>query len=415
MKKSLIFGVLLTAFVFGFISCSEEDVVKDTVEEKKDDGAADTQDEEVKVDYSVGADIKIDGIDYVVVENTITQPVSRAVINGLIDTVSYSLARGLNYLHKYFNNCIIAIRKTGKFSAYQDYKTDEAVMAVFNTVVPEVIPDGYQEKDFFEWTTNSSNKHFYYRDVYYVLDAELKQIGQLDILWSSMSIRYCQKEDGSSVEFAEVFKDMDIKTLRSNIPEEYKVKSTTIGPLNDIYATAEGVIYSDQYISDDFRYVKEEIYPKVAAVIWRNYNITTGEWKSSNVCLMGKYGSETSTGMLRLTVTKGIGYNENGEENPYYTYSVTGASGYDGNITFDENNHFAAVNVEAGSANFAWNTGCTIYDDSGLPYCAQTRSVPIEFILNDDGTVEFGPSVYAWAKAWRDFVVENNETATSYN
>ena len=33
-------------------------------------------------------------------------------------------------------------------------------------------------------------------------------------------------------------------------------------------------------------------------------------------------------------------------------------------------------------------TSCTIYDDSGLPYCETARNVPVEFILNDDGTVD---------------------------
>ena len=39
------------------------------------------------------------------------------------------------------------------------------------------------------------------------------------------------------------------------------------------------------------------------------YNKTTGEWTSSNVCLLGKYASETSSGMLRLSVFKGTSYN----------------------------------------------------------------------------------------------------------
>ena len=347
--------------------------------------------------YVVGDSISIDGIDYTVLENTTTVLSERSVVSDLIDTEMVSLKRGMEYLHNYFDTCIIALRKAGKFSAYQDYKTDEKYLAVYNAVVPKVIPDGYAEKDFFEWTTNSSNKNFYYRDIYVVLDKDLNQIGKLQIIWSSMSMNYLSKGEGQIL-FSEAFKNMDILTIRTNIPEEYKVSSIAKGLETDIYSTPDGIIYSQQEIIDDFRYVKEEKYPKAAASIWKNYNKTTGEWTSSNICLHGIYGTETSTGMLRLSVTNTL------------RYSVTGASS--GTIEFDDQNHFEAENIEVTSTSYKWNTSCTKYDDSGLPYCADIRSVPIEFEKKEDGTIDFGKSVYSWAKKWRNFVVENNETAS---
>lgn len=406
MKRYLLF-LIASVLIIGLTSCSEEEIKNSIIPEESP-----PEEPEATVNYSVGSEIKIDEIDYIVVDNTISSTLSRNVIAGIIDIESYSLERGLKLVHDYFDNCIVAIRKSGKITAYQDYKNDEDVMNVFNTVVPEIIPDGYTEKDFFEWSTNSSNKNFFYRDIYLALDSSLNKLGQLDVIWSSMSMGTLTKENGESIAFSEAIKTMDFFTIRNNIPEEYKIKSNSIGLLNDIYISSEGVIYSDQKYVDDFRFMKEEIYPKAAAVIWRNYDKTTGEWTSSNVCLLGKYASETSTGMLRLSVSKRTSYDEHDEPYNYYTYSITGASGYDGTITFDEKNYFKAENVEVTNQNYAWNTGCTIYDDSGLPYCETARNVPVEFILNDDGTVEFGPTVYAWAKAWRDYVVEHNETAS---
>lgn len=348
--------------------------------------------------YSVGDSILIDGIDYTVLTTEIL--VSGSVKTDLINTEMNSLKMGLNYLHRYFDDCIVALRNVGKFSAYQDYKNDEEYLAVYNAVVPKEMPAGYEEKDFFEWTTNSSNKSFYYRDIYVVLDKDLNQIGKLQIIWSSLSLKYLTKGE-EKILFSEAFKNVDILTLRTNFPEEYKISSTAKGLETDIYSTSDGVIYSQQEIIDDFRYLKKEKYPKAAASIWKHYNRTTGEWEGSGIFLHGIYGSEVTSGMLGLSVRKNL------------NYDVTGASG--GTIEFDEQNHFKAENIEViNSSSYRWNTSCTKYDDSGLPYCADIRSVPIEFEKKEDGTIDFGDSVYEWAKKWRNFVVENNESASYF-
>ena len=152
----------------------------------------DDNNEKAKKTYLPGDSIFIDGIDYTVVENTMTALNDRSVASNLINTEIVSVNRGLEYLHNYFDTCIIALRKTGKFSVSKDYKTDENYMAVYNAVVPKKIPAGYAEKDFFEWT-DSDNKSFYYRDIYIVLDKDLNQIGQLQIMWSSHATRYLKK------------------------------------------------------------------------------------------------------------------------------------------------------------------------------------------------------------------------------
>ena len=359
----------------------------------------DDNNEKAKKTYLPGDSIFIDGIDYTVVENTMTALNDRSVASNLINTEIVSVNRGLEYLHNYFDTCIIALRKTGKFSVSKDYKTDENYMAVYNAVVPKKIPAGYAEKDFFEWT-DSDNKSFYYRDRYIVLDKDLNQIGQLQIMWSSHATRYLKKSK-NQILFSEVIKNMDILTLRSNIPEEYKISSTEKGLLTDIYSTSEGIIYSQQEIIDDFRYIYNGYsgkYPKIAASIWKNYDKTTGEWTGSTLCLHGTYREAASTRMLCMSVSKEL------------VYSVTSVGS--GVIEFDSDNHYKCENIEVTDITYKWNSKCTKYDDSGLPYCADIRSVPIEFVLLEDGSIDFGESVYDWAKRWRNFVVENNETAS---
>lgn len=57
--------------------------------------------------------------------------------------------------------------------------------------------------------------------------------------------------------------------------------------------------------------------------------------------------------------------------------------------------------------NFTVPEDADIYKDGAdFKYNRAALSVPVEFILNDDGSVSFGPSVYEWVKNWRDYVVK---------
>lgn len=100
----------------------------------------DDNNEKAKKTYLPGDSIFIDGIDYTVVENTMTALNDRSVASNLINTEIVSVNRGLEYLHNYFDTCIIALRKTGKFSVSKDYKTDENYMAVYNVRVGRKSP-----------------------------------------------------------------------------------------------------------------------------------------------------------------------------------------------------------------------------------------------------------------------------------
>lgn len=112
-------------------------------------------------------------------------------------------------------------------------------------------------------------------------------------------------------------------------------------------------------------------------------------------------------------ITYAIRY-QNGE----FNYRIQGSSKitdsssrYDSGkikFKFDENKKFVADNITIPA-----NSG--LYSaDADLEYDEKTLSVPVEFILSDDGSVSFGPSVYAWVKNWRDYIISNHDEADVY-
>ena len=89
MKRHLLF-LIASVLIIGLTSCSEEEIKNSIIPEESP-----PEEPEATVNYSVGSEIKIDEIDYIVVDNTISSTLSRNVIAGIIDIESYSLERGV--------------------------------------------------------------------------------------------------------------------------------------------------------------------------------------------------------------------------------------------------------------------------------------------------------------------------------
>lgn len=71
-------------------------------------------------------------------------------------------------------------------------------------------------------------------------------------------------------------------------------------------------------------------------------------------------------------------------------------------FSFDENGKYTAEN-------FILPEDANVYStDADMKYTKEARTIPIEFILNDDGSVSFGDSVYKWIENWRDYIVSTH-------
>lgn len=209
----------------------------------------------------------------------------------------------------------------------------------------------------------------------------------------------------------DLIRDFSPEMIRKVNPAQYKI--------NKYDKTLKyNYMVMDNKLEEDGRYrllenARDSLYVTnksiVRAATLANEWDADGNWIRSYIAPSAVFGDSTMTAGITYTIRY-----QNGE----FNYRIQGSSKitdsssrYDSRIIkfkFDENKKFVADNITIPA-----NSG--LYSaDADLVYDEKTLSVPVEFILNDDGSVSFGPSVYAWVKNWRDYIISNHDDADVY-
>ncbi|MCR5172930.1 MAG: chitobiase/beta-hexosaminidase C-terminal domain-containing protein [Treponema sp.] len=374
---------------------------------------------EVKVDYSVGADIKINDIDYVVVNNDFKENESRAVLSSNLYVSLVSIKNAIVSVNKVYGKHILLLRRSGKLTVPKN-EVDDYSFA--KEQLKNSIPESAEISDFFNTNTTESDAKVYYRDIYAILDFNFKQIGAVDTMWHS---NYSLKNSsGETVNLKDLAKVFDVVTIRNNCPTEYKVKNTENLMVEDYYYDEE--VLTHYVVSPKKAWywgirmgTDERKLSSTEHLV--TYIDSEGNWVNSQLFLLTSYTSDSRGVSGSLLVRK------NGARYQYWFAGASNSSSKTSPKTtfeFDENGKYTGENIELTEEN-AQNWGITFpidtgalgansYDSETLPYNAETRSIPVEFVLNEDGSVSFGPKVLEWADNWHTYVIEHNANTSDY-
>ncbi|WP_296706624.1 chitobiase/beta-hexosaminidase C-terminal domain-containing protein [Treponema sp. UBA7570] len=370
--------------------------------------------------FSVGSVVKVDGLDYIVVSNTITENSgSTASVIAALTTLD-SIKKTKEYAEKTFGKNVLLIRVAGKVAV--KHGTVPEFTELKKNIVPAVIPNGYSESDFFA-ESKETTPHYFYSDNFLVLGKEdlTDRLGFIKEQWHSKYYANFIDSENNSVAFEDALKAMNFILIRNYMPNEFKSYDKNNLLLN-CYAFDEKQQFVEYYETckeSNYYSVNKTESPKPAFIVKDIYENNVVRKKTFN--LMAVYGSEdTSSGIKYSISPKTSGGNT--------TYKVVINVGSDNNVytktirpsEFDANGKYegGSINLEseAYKIKITKNENATHYDDETLPYTAEIRqNIPVEFVLNDDGTVDFGESVYNWGRRWRDVIIEQNpEQAAVY-
>ena len=370
--------------------------------------------------FSVGSVVKVDGLDYIVVSNTITENSgSTASVIAALTTLD-SIKKTKEYAEKTFGKNVLLIRVAGKVAV--KHGTVPEFTELKKNIVPAVIPNGYSESDFFA-ESKETTPHYFYSDNFLVLGKEdlTDRLGFIKEQWHSKYYANFIDSENNSVAFEDALKAMNFILIRNYMPNEFKSYDKNNLLLN-CYAFDEKQQFVEYYETckeSNYYSVNKTESPKPAFIVKDIYENNVVRKKTFN--LMAVYGSEdTSSGIKYSISPKTSGGNT--------TYKVVINVGSDNNVytktirpsEFDANGKYegGSINLEseAYKIKITKNENATHYDDETLPYTAEIRqNIPVEFVLNDDGTVDFGESVYNWGRRWRDVIIEHNpEQAAVY-
>lgn len=375
--------------------------------------------------FSVGSVVKIDGLDYTVVSNTITENSGSArsvaaEIGGAALTTLKAIEKTKEYAEKTFGKNVLLIRVAGKVVV--KHGTLPEFTELKKNIVPAVIPNGYKESDFFE-ESKETTPHYFYSDNFLVLGKEdlTDRLGFIKEQWHSKYYANFIDSENNSVAFEDALKAMNFILIRNYMPNEFKSYDKNNLLLN-CYAFDEKqqlVEYYETCKESNYYSVNKTENPKPAFIVKDIYENNVVRKKTFN--LMAVYGSEdTSSGIKYSISPKTSGGNtiykvciNVGSDKNVYTKTI-GPSGFDENGKYEG----GSINLESEDykTKITKNENATHYDDETLPYTAEIRqNIPVEFVLSDDGTVDFGESVYNWGKRWRDVIIEQKpEQAAVY-
>lgn len=425
MKKGfrIFLNSLLLIVGLSFIACNSDDTNSGDGTDSKENTDTDSKTEET-VDFSVGATVNVDGLDYTVVSNTIAEETSNnersavADVTGAVLTTVKAIEKTKEYADKTFGNNVLLLRVAGKVAVKNGTVAD--FTEVKEKIVPKTIPAGYSELDFFE-ETSETTLHYFYSDTFLVLGKEdlTNRLGFIKEQWTSKYYSDFTDSDKNTVSFENALKTMNFVLIRNYVPNEFKSYDSNYMLLNS-YVFDENQQLTEYYETceeSNYYSVNKTETPKPAFIVKDNYE--NASWMKKTFNLMAAYGSEdTSSGIkysVKTKTSKGITtytviINVGSDKNVYKT-SIP-ASSFDSSNTYKADN----INLEDYREKITKNENAAHYDDEILPYTAEIRqNIPVEFVLNDDGTVDFGESVYEWGKRWRDVIIEQNpEQAAVY-
>ena len=173
--------------------------------------------------------------------------------------------------------------------------------------------------------------------------------------------------------------------------------------LNEDGSTREIASVKNTYYVYDAKFVRS------AASIGTSWD-TNGDWKSSDIALCTKIGTgERGHGITYIVRKKSSGF----------AYQIKGSG---------ENLKAGETQYDSGEKTFAFADGKYSSDDikissdqtglystyATIAYDDNARTIPVDFVLNDDGGVSFGEHVFAWAKQWRDYIVQTDAKSEIY-
>ena len=110
MKHFKMMALACAVFAFGFAACSSDDDSNDG--ENKSSEANETS-------FVVGSTLKISGLDYTVISNTVSGSASRAATNNIIDASLVANERAKKYAQDIFGDNVLLIRVAGKVTVPQ--------------------------------------------------------------------------------------------------------------------------------------------------------------------------------------------------------------------------------------------------------------------------------------------------------
>lgn len=392
-----ILGVLLALSLFGFVSCSDDDSESASASNTKTNAAA----------FTVGNTVSVDGIPYYVISNPFasfsTRSASRSAISEETESDSdissaISAQRATEFAQKIFGDTVVLLRVSGKVTVPQGAK--ETYISAYNAVTAE-IPEGLTEKDFFAYNSVSSDKNSYYRDTYLILsDAEtLEKKGSFEAMYSSST----ELTDGHTLD--ELLIDFSPEIIRKTVPNQYKIKDAAGTLIRQYYFTGEVMRKENEPIM----HYKTSKGIKPSAFIENSWNAEgDGAWTKMEICLCSVYDAEATGPGLRYYIKK---------NSSNYKYHVRGSSDLtpqsstaEVSFSFNDDGTYTDENIDASGLTFS--ESATLYEGREQAYNDAALSIPVDFILNEDGSVSPGPKIYEWITAWRDYIIEQNADAS---
>lgn len=203
--------------------------------------------------FSVGSVVKIDGLDYTVVSNTITENSGSArsvaaEIGGAALTTLKAIEKTKEYAEKTFGKNVLLLRVAGKVVV--KYGTVPEFTELKKNIVPAVIPNGYTESDFFE-ESKVISPQYSYSDTFLVLGKEdlTDRLGFIKEQWLSKYYANFIDSENNSVAFEDALKAMNFILIRNYMPNEFKSYDKNNLLLN-CYAFDEKQQFVEYYYED---------------------------------------------------------------------------------------------------------------------------------------------------------------------
>ncbi|MBQ0051488.1 MAG: hypothetical protein KBT11_05425 [Treponema sp.] len=390
IKKLLLSSAMLLAACVipsTFISCSE-----------------DNEEDSPKQDFSLNSIVSVQGLKYEVVNNTISHSKSIARAAGTNAAVE-SIERTKKFAEESFGNNILLLRVSGKVTVPQGEK-DKYIKA-YNAVMPLTIPSGFYATEFFTFNSTSDDKKVTYADTYLVLGSEDVDniVGNIKATWNSSVTNSFKDADGSTKTLSDMLIAYNTAAIRNVAPEEFKTTKTDGYVLKNTFTNSDGIVIKESSPVPNCGYYRESKTKKpTAAANHHIYWNDDGSFNRADIDLYPVYGGTAGYYGAVLNVC-----NDNGT----YKYYI---SGYNSTKTSKTEFTFTDGKFKADSiklkdlTTLQFGADVTHYDSQTLPYTEAIRTIPISFVLKDDGTVDFGEEVYEWAENWTKEIIKNNPT-----
>ena len=400
--SSRIISMVCLPFLFSVVACDNGETSND--ENSSDEVVKENADN----DFTGGRTVTLGNEEYYVVSNTVDSSETRSAYRAAQENTEFttelvkavSVARAMDYATKYYGENILLLRTAGRVTVPAG-QTEEYSNA-YNALKAN-LPVGANISEYFKENTVSTKEDVSYEDRYLILDKAYNQVGSCRVVWTSE----LNKEFENGKTLFDLLKDFSPTIIRKTIPEQYKISSFFQNKTNEVadYKLTTDGGYRLLTYADNSLYVYKGIYR--AATLCNQWD-NDGTWKKADIALSAMYGNNTMTAGMKYSISYDISKEQ-------YTYQITGASNLDSSeryrsekstFVFDETKQYTAESIVIPE-----DAEGLYSADATLTYDENARTVPVEFILNDDGSVSFGQKVYEWAKHWRDYIVETKEDA----